>query len=256
MLEKILEVKREEINKLELRDEVQVEKFSFYEALKNTTLPLGLIAEVKKASPSKGIIRGDFHPTTIAKAYEQAGASAISVLTDEPFFQGHHSYLSEIKKIVNIPALRKDFIIDSIQVEESRRLGADAILLIGEALSPVHLHELYVQAQEADLDVLVEVHSKETLDNILSVFTPKIIGINNRNLKTFETSLHQTIDLVRDVPKDSLLVSESGIFTNEDIKMLKHCGANAVLVGEALMRQDDLVHAIHQLMGSEYVENN
>jgi indole-3-glycerol phosphate synthase len=149
--------------------------------------------------------------------------------------------------------LRKDFIIDSIQVEESARIGADAILLIGEALEPLKLQELYLQATEKELDCLVEVHSLETLERLLAVFTPKIIGINNRNLHTFETSLQQTKEIAKHVPKDQLLVSESGIYLYDDVSYVKEAGAKAILVGESLMRQDNQTKAIEKLFGeSEY----
>ena len=201
---------------------------------------------MKKASPSKGLIKEDFVPVQIAKDYEAAKADAISVLTDTPFFQGENSYLSDVKRAVSIPVLRKDF-IDSLQVEESRRIGADAILLIGEVLDPLHLHELYLEAGEKGMDVLVEVHDASTLEQILKVFTPDILGVNNRNLKTFETSVKQTEQIASLVPKESLLVSESGIGSLEHLTFVNEHGARAVLIGESLMRQTSQRKAIHAL---------
>ncbi|WPC78937.1 indole-3-glycerol phosphate synthase TrpC [Bacillus halotolerans] len=249
MLENIINQKKEEVKTLILPEEQLFEKRSFKEALANPNRFIGLIAEVKKASPSKGLIKEDFVPERIAKDYEAAQADALSVLTDFPFFQGKNSYLSDVKRAVSIPVLRKDFIIDSIQVEESKRIGADAILLIGEVLDPVQLHELYLEAGEKEMDVLVEVHDQTTLEQIVKVFTPDIIGINNRNLKTFETSLEQTKQIASLVPKECLLVSESGIGSLEHLTFVKEHGARAVLIGESLMRQHSQQKAIHALYG-------
>ncbi|CUB36236.1 indole-3-glycerol phosphate synthase TrpC [Bacillus subtilis] len=247
MLEKIIKQKKEEVKTLVLTVEQPFEKRSFKEALASPNRFIGLIAEVKKASPSKGLIKEDFVPVQIAKDYEAAKADAISVLTDTPFFQGENSYLSDVKRAVSIPVLRKDFIIDSLQVEESRRIGADAILLIGEVLDPLHLHELYLEAGEKGMDVLVEVHDASTLEQILKVFTPDILGVNNRNLKTFETSVKQTEQIASLVPKESLLVSESGIGSLEHLTFVNEHGARAVLIGESLMRQTSQRKAIHAL---------
>ncbi|MED4612864.1 indole-3-glycerol phosphate synthase TrpC [Bacillus subtilis] len=247
MLEKIIKQKKEEVKTLFLPVEQPFEKRSFKEALASPNRFIGLIAEVKKASPSKGLIKEDFVPVQIAKDYEAAKADAISVLTDTPFFQGENSYLSDVKRAVSIPVLRKDFIIDSLQVEESRRIGADAILLIGEVLDPLHLHELYLEAGEKGMDVLVEVHDASTLEQILKVFTPDILGVNNRNLKTFETSVKQTEQIASLVPKESLLVSESGIGSLEHLTFVNEHGARAVLIGESLMRQTSQRKAIHAL---------
>ncbi|WP_129704593.1 indole-3-glycerol phosphate synthase TrpC [Priestia megaterium] len=253
MLNKIIETKKEEIQNLQLPEQQNVAKRSFLDALSNPNRELALIAEVKKASPSKGLIKENFQPVEIAKAYEEGKADALSVLTDQHYFQGHRTFLSDIKQHVSIPVLRKDFIIDSIQVEESARIGADAILLIGEALEPLKLQELYLQATEKELDCLVEVHSLETLEKLLAVFTPKIIGINNRNLHTFETSVQQTKEIAKHVPKDQLLVSESGIYLYDDVSYVKEAGAKAILVGESLMRKDNQTKAIEKLFGeSEY----
>ncbi|MEC1661782.1 indole-3-glycerol phosphate synthase TrpC [Bacillus halotolerans] len=249
MLENIINQKKEEVKTLILPEEQPFEKRSFKEALANPNRFIGLIAEVKKASPSKGLIKEDFVPERIAKDYEAAQADALSVLTDFPFFQGKNSYLSDVKRAVSIPVLRKDFIIDSIQVEESKRIGADAILLIGEVLDPVQLHELYLEAGEKEMDVLVEVHDQTTLEQIVKVFTPDILGINNRNLKTFVTSLEQTKQIASLVPKECLLVSESGIGSLEHLTFVKEHGARAVLIGESLMRQHSQQKAIHALYG-------
>ncbi len=248
MLETILAVKSQENQRLYLPEEQEVTHYSLKDSLLSAPYIAGLIAEVKKASPSKGIIREDFNPVKIAHDYDQAGVQAISVLTDQHFFQGHRDFLTDIKKVVKVPVLRKDFIIDPVQIVESAYIGADAILLIGEALEPKKLHEFYLQARELGLEVLVEVHSEETLDGVLNEFTPQILGINNRNLHTFETKLSQTERMASLAPKESLLVSESGIFTHDDIQEVVNYGAKAVLVGESLMRQDHLGRAVEKLM--------
>ncbi|WP_082235018.1 indole-3-glycerol phosphate synthase TrpC [Halobacillus massiliensis] len=248
MLDTILAIKQQEIEKLYMPDAAEVENTPFAASLKNTNHPAGLIAEVKKASPSKGIIREDFNHVMIGKQYNDAGVQAISVLTDQHFFQGHRDFLTDIKKFVEVPVMRKDFIIEPVQVEESRLIGADAILLIGEALEPKKLHELYLQAYESDLEVLVEVHSEEILEGVLKEFTPEVLGINNRNLHTFETKLSQTEKMAKMAPEESLLVSESGIFSYGDIEQVSGYGAEAVLVGESLMRQKDIKKAVRDLM--------
>lgn len=249
MLNQIIDRKREDILKIELPEDLKLPKRSFKKALLSPNRFVALIAEVKKASPSKGVIQEDFEPVKIAKQYEQAKADCLSVLTDTPFFQGKNSYLSDVKRSVSLPVLRKDFIIDSIQVEEADRIGADAILLIGEALEPQKLFELYRQAAEKGMDVLVEVHGEETLEGILNVFTPEIIGVNNRNLKTFETSVGQTERMAKLVPSGTVLISESGIGKPEDLAFVKACGARAVLVGESLMREPSQLKAVHALFG-------
>ncbi|MBZ5214831.1 indole-3-glycerol phosphate synthase TrpC [Bacillus paralicheniformis] len=249
MLNQIIDRKREDILKIELPEDLKLPKRSFKKALLSPNRFVALIAEVKKASPSKGVIQENFEPVKIAKEYEQAKADCLSVLTDIPFFQGKNSYLSDVKRSVSLPVLRKDFIIDSIQVEEADRIGADAILLIGEALEPQKLFDLYQQAAEKGMDVLVEVHGEETLEGILNVFTPEIIGVNNRNLKTFETSVGQTERMAKLVPSGSVLISESGIGQSEDLAFVKACGARAVLVGESLMREPSQLKAVHALFG-------
>lgn len=235
MLNKIVETKKIEVSQLQLVEPIEVTRFSLLEALQAPNRNLGLIAEVKKASPSKGVIKKDFDPLEIAKQYRAGRADALSVLTDEVYFQGHHTYLSAIKKQVNLPVLRKDFIIDSKQIEQSVRIGADAILLIATILEKNQLHEFYDEAYQKGLECLVEVHSSEDLEMVLSTFKPKILGINNRNLKTFETNINHTLEFAKQVPKEVLIVSESGIKCKRDLDLLEGC-ADAILVGESLMR--------------------
>lgn len=249
MLETILNHKKEELKSLVMPENANVKSRSFRNALKTPNRRLGLIAEVKKASPSKGLIKEIFHPAEIARQYENGGADCISVLTDERFFQGKREYLTEVKQAVKIPVMRKDFILSSEQVKESKLIGADAILLIGEAMEAKKLYELFLEAEESGMDALVEVHSREVLEGILNVFTPPVIGVNNRNLATFETNLEQLSHSEAIMPKDSIVVSESGIYTFEDIRKVERYGANAVLVGESLMRKDDQAKAIQELFG-------
>jgi indole-3-glycerol phosphate synthase len=254
MLSKIIETKKQELNRLVI-PEVQeaFSRKSLYQAIIQAKRRIGLIAEVKKASPSKGILREDFRPLEIAAEYEKAGADAVSVLTDRTFFHGSKDHLTEIKRNIHIPVLRKDFIIDRKQIEESEKIGADAILLIGEVLTPNQLHEFYVEAYERNLECLVEVHSIDTLEKILKYFTPKIIGVNNRNLHTFHTSIEQTVQLASEIPKDSLFVSESGIHNANDINIVINAGADAVLVGEAFMKSKDPKVEVDRLLGKEMV---
>ncbi|QQD80495.1 indole-3-glycerol phosphate synthase TrpC [Bacillus siamensis] len=249
MLDQIIQQKKEEIKSIVLPETCQIERRSFKGALLNPNRFIGLIAEVKKASPSKGLIKEHFVPEEIAADYEAAKADALSVLTDTRFFQGRNHFLTDVKKSVSLPVLRKDFIIDSLQVEESYRLGADAILLIGEALEPSKLYELYVEAREKGMDVLVEVHDETVLERILQVFQPDILGINNRDLKTFRTSVSQTEKIAQLVPDGCLLVSESGIGSLADLQFVNKHGAQAVLIGESLMREDSQQKAIRGLFG-------
>ena len=252
MLDKIIATKLDEIEKIILPEQNQVEHYSLYDSLSNPTKKVALIAEVKKASPSKGIIREDFHPVSIAMEYEKGGADAISCLTDVTYFQGHTDYLREIKKHVKLPVLRKDFIISEIQIDESVKLGADAILLIAGIFKGSRLKELYDYAYSKGLECLVEVHSLEELKDTLNHFTPKIIGVNNRNLKTFETSLTQTEEISKYIPKDSLFISESGIHTSADVDFVHAAGANGILVGESLMRATTPLSGIFQLFGDDH----
>lgn len=209
-----------------------------------------LIAEVKKASPSKGVIRADFDPCAIARIYADGGATCLSVLTDEKFFQGSLDYLRAIRGLVPQPLLRKDFIIDPWQVLESRVNGADALLLIVAALSPTDLRELLAATRQMEMAALVEVHDREELNEALDAGAT-LIGINNRDLHTFRTSLAVTLDLVAAAPAnpDVLYVSESGIFTREDVEKLQTVGVNTVLVGEALMREKDVAAKVREILG-------
>ncbi|USB34775.1 indole-3-glycerol phosphate synthase TrpC [Paenibacillus sp. YPG26] len=210
---------------------------------------MGLIAEVKKASPSKGLIRPDFNPVEIAKTYADAGADCISVLTDKEYFQGSGEYLRAIRQAVQVPLLRKDFIIDERQVYEARLLGADAVLLIAAILTDQQLKQYEAAAAALGLDALVEVHDREELERVLNLGTSKLIGINNRNLRTFEVSLRTTEELVDLVPAGITLISESGISKAEDIEYLSSCGAHGVLVGETFMRRPQVGEAVYELMG-------
>jgi len=214
---------------------------SFARALDLGPEALGLIAEVKKASPSAGVIAEAFDPVAIARAYEAAGAHALSVLTDRDFFQGQLAYLSRIRAEVQLPVLRKDFIIHEVQLAEAAVAGADAVLLIVAALGQERLEALYEEALRLQLDVLVEVHDAEELDRALDLGAT-LIGINNRNLTTFEVDLGTTERLSEEVPEGVILVCESGIKTQADCQRAFDCGCNAILVGETLMRAAD-VHA-------------
>jgi len=206
-----------------------------------------VIAEVKKASPSKGLIRNNFDPEVIARSYESGGATCLSVLTDEKFFQGHDDYLRAARAATTLPVLRKEFIVDDYQVWETRALGADALLLIVAALSPTKLQDLYGRARQLNLDVLVEVHDEEEMDQALKL-NCKLLGVNNRNLKTFETSLETTERLASRAPESALLVSESGIHTKADIAYLRGLGVHCYLIGEAFMRVDDPGEGLRELV--------
>lgn len=208
-----------------------------------------LIAEVKKASPSKGIIRENFDPVEIAKIYKASGASCLSVLTDEPYFQGHDDFLTDIKKAVDIPVLRKDFMVDPYQIYESRALGADCILLIIAALDDTMARELYETAVGLGMDVLVEVHNLAELERVLRL-NPMMLGINNRNLKTLEVDITTSFELSMNIPSATYKISESGIGDYETIKKLESVGYEGFLVGESLMRQDDIQMAVHDLLGT------
>ena len=208
---------------------------------------IGLIAEVKKASPSAGLIREDFDPVKIAKIYESAGAACISCLTDEPYFKGKLEYLTDIRSSVSIPIMRKDFILDRYQVTEARVAGADCILLIAECLDDCTMRDLYFYASELGMECLVEVYEPENLDRVLKLEAP-LVGINNRNLKTFATDLKQSTDLAARVPDTVYLVSESGIRQRSDVDHLLQCGVRGILVGETLMRQDDISAKVHELI--------
>jgi indole-3-glycerol phosphate synthase len=207
-----------------------------------------LIAEVKKASPSAGVIRADFDPVKIARTYESHGAAAISVLTDVEYFQGSLKYLTDVKDAVSLPVLRKDFIIDRYQLLEARAAGADAALLIAECLPGDRLHTLQREAVALGLHTLVELHDAEQLPRVIDCGAP-VVGINNRDLRTFTTRLEHTLELLPKIPADRTVVSESGIKAHSDLVRLGTAGARAVLVGESLMRADDIGAALDALRG-------
>ncbi len=198
----------------------------------------GVIAEIKKASPSKGVLREDFRPAEIARSYEQGGAACLSVLTDIDFFQGSDRYLQEARDACSLPVIRKDFIIDPYQVFEARAIGADCILLIAACLDDRQLDELNGLARQLGMDVLIEVHDAEELQRALGV-SNRLIGINNRDLRSFKVSLDTTLDLLPGIPSDRIVVTESGILTAEDVTLMRSHRVNAFLVGEAFMRAED-----------------
>ena len=259
ILDKIVEEKKREVAKLparliaagDLRDAMleRGEARDFISALKNTRVgKIGLIAEVKKASPSMGVICPNFDPVRIAKEYEAAGASCLSVLTDEKFFQGSLDYLRQIRAAVKIPLLRKDFVIDERQILEAIEWGADAILLIVAILTDEQLAKFHSLATEAGLAVLVEVHDEEELERALKI-SPALIGVNNRNLKTFKVDLATTEKLAPQIIQSgSLLVAESGIHTRADVERVHKCGAGAILVGESLVKQGDIGAKVRELI--------
>lgn len=207
-----------------------------------------VIAEIKKASPSKGVIRVHFVPADIAQSYAHAGAACLSVLTDERFFQGHSDHLQQARQACSLPVLRKDFMVDEYQVYEARAIGADCILLIAACLDDAQMRDLEACAQALGLDVLVEVHDAAELDRALRLRTP-LLGVNNRNLRTFEVSLQTTLDLQQRVPADRLLVTESGIMGPPDVLQMRQAGIHAFLVGEAFMRASDPGAALAELFG-------
>ncbi len=250
ILEKILVVKAEEVtarkkNKSfkDLEDIAQGQSAprEFVKAIqiKHQKQQAAVIAEIKKASPSKGIIRPDFDPEKFAESYQQGGATCLSVLTDHHFFQGHEDYLVAARKACDLPVLRKDFTIEPYQIAEARAIGADSILLIVAALSDQQLNELSVCANEFSLDVLIETHNAQELERakqISHLFKTPLIGVNNRNLHTFETSLQTTINLLDDMPDNSIVVTESGIATRDDIQLMRENHVHTFLIGETFMR--------------------
>jgi indole-3-glycerol phosphate synthase len=253
-LEEILKVKRQEIEQLrpraaELDRQARAQKDfrDFRSALHRDDEKLAVIAEIKKASPSAGVIAKSFEPAEIAKNYERAGANAISVLTDAKFFQGSLEHLRNVRKAVSLPLLRKDFIWDRAQIAESAANGADAILLIVAALTQDQLVRLLKGAKEYRLDALVEVHSVDELQRALEAGA-EIVGINNRDLTTFDVDLMVTEKLCRDIPDEIILVSESGIKTPQDTARMKACGVDAILVGEALMRGEVSIEQLHAVI--------
>ena len=210
--------------------------------------PMRIIAEVKKASPSKGLIRADFDPIAIARSYKKGGAAALSILTAEPFFQGKLAYLQQVRAVVDLPLLRKDFVVDPYQVWEARAAGADAVLLIVAALEDSMLESLFNLARGIDMDVLVEVHDEREMERAARL-DPPLVGVNNRNLKTFEVTLETTRDLLPKRPDGSIFVSESGFSTREELETLRGWGVHAFLIGESLMRAEEPGDALRELVG-------
>lgn len=265
ILDKIVQTKREEVAarqsttpletmRREALDQPRPRNF-FSAVTKQPKKTVNLIAEIKKASPSAGVIRSDFDPVEIAKTYKSAGADALSVLTDEKYFQGHLSYLQMVRGAVDLPVLRKDFIIDEYQVYESRAAGADAILLIAECLEMGQLIDLQILATELNMTCLIEVHDMENLirvrDRVIGFphRSYSLIGINNRDLRTFKTDLGTTLRLAELVESRDVLVSESGINNRIDVDKLAEAGVRAVLIGESLMRSDDITTKIRAMLG-------
>ena len=256
ILDKIVATKREEIaaarsvvSEDELRERIAIAPpvRDFYGALASSD-SIALIAEVKKASPSKGVIRADFDPVAIAKAYQASGATCISCLTDEQYFQGSLEYLTAIRGEVDIPVLRKDFILDPYQLLEARAAGADAVLLIAECLDDCHLRSLHNGAIELGMTPLVELYEPKNLPRVMEAGA-QFIGINNRDLRTFEVDLQHTVRLRKQIPEDCLVVGESGIETHDDVQLLADAGIDAILVGESLMRAGDIAGAVKKLLG-------
>ena len=259
ILRKILQRKTEEIAERQARTSLadQLAKAASADAPRGFVKALrdridagqaGVIAEIKKASPSKGVIRPDFHPAEIAASYARHGAACLSVLTDCDFFQGCETYLQEARAACSLPVIRKDFIIDPYQVAEARAIGADCILLIVAALEDAALRQLAEQAVELGMDVLVEVHDAAELDRALRLGLP-LIGINNRNLRSFDVSLQTTLDLLPAIPPDSIVITESGILGPEDVALMRNHRVNGFLVGESFMRADDPGARLAELFG-------
>ena len=257
ILERIIEFKKKEV--------IEFKQNNYSKDLKNLALKkekpraflkklslssknrFGLIAEIKKASPSKGIIRKDFIPDQIALDYQNSGASCISVLTDKHFFMGHNSYLASVKLATDLPVLRKDFIIDPIQIYESRIIGADCILLITACLNDNELQDYYKIAKSLEMDVLIEIHNEKELNRALKL-KPSMIGINNRNLKTMEVSLTTSINLIKKIPDEILVVSESGFKTHNDLKSMEDNGINCFLIGETFMNKKDIQKSVENIL--------
>ena len=257
ILDKIVAVKREEVAAAVMQKSLAVVRADAesrvltrdFEGAMRAKIAAGqaaVIAEIKKASPSKGVLRADFIPADIAQSYAEHGAACLSVLTDKQFFQGSVDFLKQARASCDLPVLRKDFMIDTYQVYEARAMGADAILLIAACLDDAQMAEMEAVARSLDMAVLVEVHDKAELERALKLKT-RLVGINNRNLKTFEVSLQTTLDMLSDVPADRLLVTESGIQTPEDVLRMREAKINAFLVGEAFMRSSEPGEALSKL---------
>ncbi len=257
ILDKIVDTKREEIARARvamplerLRDQLaDAPPICDFFAPLAADGPIRLIAEVKKASPSKGVIRPDFDPVAIARDYAAGGATCLSVLTDEVYFQGRLDYLRQIRAAVELPLLRKDFILDTYQLVEARVAGADAVLLIAECLDDCQLRKLHNEAIELGLVPLVEFYEEANLPRVLEAGA-QLVGVNNRDLRTFEVDLEHVVRMRRLVPAETVLVGESGIHTREDVLRLEMAGIDAMLVGESLMRQADVRTAVRQLLGA------
>lgn len=259
ILDKIIATKREEIAQAKaalpierLRDSLAAAPPArdFFAALAASSPSIKLIAEVKKASPSQGVIRADFDPVAIARTYEMAGATCLSVLTDETYFQGSLAYLRQIRAAVQLPLLRKDFILDTYQLVEARAAGADAVLLIAECLDDCNLRKLHNEAIDLGLTPLVEFYEPANLPRVLAAGA-QLIGVNNRDLRSFAVDLGHTIRLRNQVPLDCVLVAESGIHTRADVLRLQEAGVDAMLVGESLMRENDIAAAVRRLLTSD-----
>ncbi len=257
ILDKIVAVKREEVAAAMVRKPMDVMRADAesrvltrdFEGAMRAKLAAGqaaVIAEIKKASPSKGVLRADFIPADIAQSYAEHGAACLSVLTDKQFFQGSVDFLKQARASCDLPVLRKDFMVDPYQIYEARAMGADAILLIAACLDDAQMADMEAVARRLDMAVLVEVHDRAELDRALKLKT-RLVGVNNRNLKTFEVSLQATLDLLPHVPADRLLVTESGILSADDVKRMREAQVNAFLVGEAFMRADEPGEALAKL---------
>jgi indole-3-glycerol phosphate synthase len=259
ILDQIIAVKREEVAAAQKQKPMAVVRADAesrvltrdFEGAMRAKIAAGqaaVIAEIKKASPSKGVLRAEFIPADIAQSYAEHGAACLSVLTDKQFFQGSVDFLKQARASCDLPVLRKDFMIDAYQVYEARAMGADAILLIAACLDDAQMADMEAVARSLDMAVLVEVHDRAELDRALKLKT-RLVGINNRNLKTFEVSLQSTLDLLSCVPADRLLVTESGIQTVEDVKRMREAKVHAFLVGEAFMRAAEPGEALAKLFG-------